>query len=81
MDCSPPGSSVHGICQARVLEWVAMSLAKGTSHMITGRGEKGRSFLSPQVLELFWPEFHISHQHLCKGKGKRCPVAPSWKDS
>ena len=25
MDCSPPGSSVHGIFQARVLEWVAIS--------------------------------------------------------
>ena len=24
MDCSPPGSSVHGILQARTLEWVAM---------------------------------------------------------
>ena len=24
MDCSPPGSSVHGILQSRVLEWVAM---------------------------------------------------------
>ena len=23
MDCSPPGSSVHGIFQARILEWVA----------------------------------------------------------
>ena len=26
MDCSPPGFSVHGILQARVLEWVAISL-------------------------------------------------------
>ena len=26
MDCSPPGSSVHGILQARVVEWVAISL-------------------------------------------------------
>ena len=26
MDCSPPGSSVHGIFQARVLEWVAISI-------------------------------------------------------
>ena len=26
MDCSLPGSSVHGICQARVLEWVAIAL-------------------------------------------------------
>ena len=25
MDCSPPGFSVHGISQARILEWVAMS--------------------------------------------------------
>ena len=25
MDCSPPGSSVHGILQARILEWVAIS--------------------------------------------------------
>jgi len=28
MDCSPPGSSVHGIFQARILEWVAISLSK-----------------------------------------------------
>ena len=26
MDCSPPGFSVHGILQARILEWVAISL-------------------------------------------------------
>ena len=25
MDCSPPGSSVHGISQARILEWVAIT--------------------------------------------------------
>ena len=29
MDCSPPGSSVHGILQARILEWVAISSSKG----------------------------------------------------
>ena len=36
MDCSPLGSSVHGILQARVLEWVAMpSLAsKGSFYII-----------------------------------------------
>ena len=27
MDCSPPGSSVHGILQARTLKWVAISKA------------------------------------------------------
>ena len=31
MDCSPPGSSVHGILQARVLEWVAVLLCRGPS--------------------------------------------------
>ena len=29
MDCSPPGSSVHGISQARILEWVAFSFSTG----------------------------------------------------
>ena len=31
MDCSPPGSSVHGILQARILEWVAMPFFRGSS--------------------------------------------------
>ena len=31
MDCSPPGSSVHGILQARVLEWGAMPSSRGSS--------------------------------------------------
>ena len=30
MDCSPPGSSVHGILQARILEWVAMPSTMGS---------------------------------------------------
>ena len=30
-DCSPPGSSVHGIFQARMLEWVAISFSRGSS--------------------------------------------------
>ena len=31
MNCSPPGSSVHGILQARILEWVAISFSRGSS--------------------------------------------------
>ena len=30
MDCSPPGSSIHGILQARILEWVAISFSRGS---------------------------------------------------
>ena len=33
MDCSPPGSSVHGIFQVRVLEWVAISFSRGSSQL------------------------------------------------
>ena len=46
MDCSPPGSSVHGILQARILEWVAVSLSRGSS-------EPGIQPRSPE-LETFW---------------------------
>ena len=43
MDCSLPGSSVRGIFQARILEWVAISLSRGSSRPIstavfTGKG-------------------------------------------
>ena len=31
LDCSPPGSDVHGILQARILEWVTMPSSKGSS--------------------------------------------------
>ena len=31
MGCSPPGSSVHGISQARMLEWAAISSSRGSS--------------------------------------------------
>ena len=30
MDCSPPGSSLHGLFQARILEWVAISYSRGS---------------------------------------------------
>ena len=31
VDCSPPGSSVHGILQARIVDWVAISFSRGSS--------------------------------------------------
>ena len=33
MDYSPPGSSVHEISQARILEWVAISFSRGSSQL------------------------------------------------
>ena len=40
MDCRTPGSSVHGILQARILEWVAISYSRGSS----GPAMAGRLF-------------------------------------
>ena len=34
MDCSPPGSSVHGIFQARVLEWGAIAFSTSSYRML-----------------------------------------------
>ena len=33
INCSPPGSFVHGILQARILEWVALPFARGSSQI------------------------------------------------
>ena len=43
MDCSPSGSSVHGILQARTLEWVAMPSSRGSSRP---RDQSHGSYLS-----------------------------------
>ena len=49
VDCSPPGSSVHGIFQARILEWVAMLFSRGSSQPRDGTLVSciGRQILSP----------------------------------
>ena len=47
MDCSPPGFSVHGIPQARILEWVAISFSRGSSHPGT---EPGSTILQADFL-------------------------------
>ena len=43
VDCSLPGSSVHGILQARILEWVAMPSSRGSSQ---SRGPTHSSYVS-----------------------------------
>ena len=46
-DCIPPGSSVHGILQARILEWVAISFSRASSQPRDGTrvsGLAGRFF-------------------------------------
>ena len=61
IDCSPPGSSVHGILQARILEWVAISSSRESFQPRDGTCVLYISYLCPlycQVgslpLALFW---------------------------
>ena len=49
-DCSPPGSSVHGIFQARTLEWVAISSIRGSSRPRDKTGVSCISCISRWIL-------------------------------
>ena len=67
MDCSPPGSSVHGIFQARILELFAISFSKGSS--LPGDQIQGRP--NPGLLHCRQILYHLSHQgspSLVKGR-------------
>ena len=55
MDCGPPGSSVHGILQARILEWVATSLFPSQGIFLT----KG---LKPGLPHCRQTLYQINHQ-------------------
>ena len=48
-DCSPPGSSVHGILQARILEWVATPFSRGSSTP----GIESMSLTPPTLVGMF----------------------------
>ena len=64
LDCSPPGSSVHGILQARILEWVAISFSRGSSWP--------RDW-TPDLLHCTQILYHLSHQ------GRRRNTLSLWK--
>ena len=53
MDCRLPGSSVHGILQARILEWVAITFSRGSSQ------PRNRTQVSCIIGRRF---YHLSHQ-------------------
>ena len=53
MDCGPPGSSVYGILQERILEWVAIPFPKG---IFPTQG------LNPCLLHCRGNLYHLSHQ-------------------
>ena len=48
-NCSPPGSSVHGILQARILEWIAIPFSRGSSWPKAWTQDWGIGWITP-----FW---------------------------
>ena len=50
MDCSLPGSSTHGIFQARILEWAAISFSRGSSRPTHGTHVSYVSFIGRRIL-------------------------------
>ena len=62
MDCSPPGSSVNGILQARILEWAAMPSSR--------RSSQPRD--PTEVSHIAGRPCHLSHQgvYACDTKGE-----------
>ena len=49
-DCSPPGSSVHGTSQARIMEWVAISFSRGSSRPRDPTNVSCVSYIGRQIL-------------------------------
>ena len=80
MDCSLPGSSIHGILQARVLEWVAVSFSRVSSQT------RDRALLSePPGKPPCLLQYRITHRffHRAVGTGRggsgRCIYATWWR--
>ena len=67
MDCSPPASSVHGILQARIQEWVAMPFSRGSSQhrdwtCISCLG-RWKSFTTKPPVKPIWLSHSLSLLH------------------
>ena len=71
LDCSPPGSSVHGIFQARILEWLVISSSRGSNPRIK-TASPSSPVLQADSLPLSHQGSHIYihihiyiHKHIC----------------
>ena len=63
MDCSPPGSSVHEIFQARILEWVAMLSSRGSSQHRDRTCVSCISYIGRQIL--YQLSCLVQHKVIC----------------
>ena len=75
MDCSPPGSSVHGIFQARILKWVVISFSRRSSQP---RDQTRISYIGWQILSP-WATWEPTFRLLtfsATGKAAFCFASP-----
>ena len=82
MDCKPPGSSVHGILQARILEWVATSYSRGSfrwTRVSCVSCTAGRFFLPLSRLCKYTLNLHYSTIKK-KKKNEIMPFVATWLD-
>ena len=75
MDWSPPGSSVHGIVQARTLEWVAVFFSRGPSWPGNGAHVSCTSCIGRQIL-YHWDTWKL-HTNLPKKRGFFRLISPT----
>ena len=81
MDCSPPGFSVHGLLQARIVEWIAMPSSRGSSWPrdqahVSYVSWAGSLLVPPALGHLKIPPetCYISLAHHCPGEWEACLV-------
>ena len=68
MDCSLPGSSIHGIFQARVLEWAAIAFSEPGVHLLLKLNMSQGSFL-----------FRLSFSNSFQNTGSMLPLAQMFR--
>ena len=79
MDCSPPDSFVHGISQAWILEWVAISFSKGSSWLMdrTHISCIGRWILYHWAMR----EAQLQKRIMLKASGNSSSLKTTWKET
>ena len=70
VDCGPPGSFIHGILQARILEWVDIPFSRGSSQP-SSLALQADSLLSEPVAQKAQLRLHTPNLGLTPGQGTR----------
>ena len=77
MHCSPPGFSIHGILQARILKWIAISFSKGSSLAQGSNLGQGSPF-SVTVVPIYIPTKSVEGFPFLHAVTNTCYLWPFW---